>query len=215
MAAGLVRFVEAGYISTVASDPESLRPEPRREPSFQMSTRQLGMNVFLLSLGVLFVASIAAYLLTRFNHPAWRETAASLPLTLLASGAFLLGTSLSFEQGLRAIRRNDQQRLRLGLVLAGVFSAAFLVGQCLNWVSMLRLNSTDDTRLLSLFVFYMLTALHALHVVGGFIPLAITLHRAYQREYSSSRLEGVKLCAQYWHFLGLVWVVLMAVMFAT
>ena len=173
------------------------------------------MNFFLLSLAILFLASIAAYLITRFNHPNWEETVADLPLSLLASGVFLLGLSGSMEHALRSIRRNQQQGLRTGLILAGAFSVAFVVGQSINWITMLRMNSTEDARLLSLFVFYMLTALHALHVIGGFIPLALTLQRAFQRDYSSSRYEGVKLCAQYWHFLGVVWVVLMGVMFVT
>ncbi len=173
------------------------------------------MNFFLLSLAVLFLASIAAYLVTRYNHPAWEDTVASLPPSLLASGIFLAGTSISLQRALGAIRDNRQQALRLGLVLGGVFAGAFLIGQSINWATMMRINGTDDSRLLSLFVFYMLTALHALHVVGGFVPLAITLYRAHQREYSSSRHEGVKLCVQYWHFLGGVWIVLMGVMFAT
>lgn len=177
--------------------------------------RQLGMLVFLASLTVLFVASIVAYLITRYNHPYWAEVQATLPKGLLAAGGFLVGTSASLEFAVRAIRRNHQSGLRHGLVLAGCFALAFLAAQSLNWAALMSLNAGDDTRLLSLFVFYMLTALHALHVVGGFVPLVHVWHRAGQREYSSSRWEGVKLCAQYWHFLGGVWVVLMATLFAT
>lgn len=171
--------------------------------------------MFLASLGVLFTASIAAYLLTRYNHSDWALMEATLPRGMLASGIFLVGISGSLEQALRSIRKNAQHGLKQYLWLAGAFALAFIVGQSLNWLSMMSLNAGDDTRLLSLFVFYMLTALHALHVLAGFVPLALVLHHARQREYSSSRHEGVKLCAQYWHFLGIVWVALMAVMFLT
>jgi len=60
------------------------------------------------------------------------------------------------------------------------------------------------------FTFYMLTGLHAAHVVGGFIPLGITIGNARRRRYTSSHYEGVWLCRQYWDFLGVVWVVLLA-----
>lgn len=202
--------------SQVSQDPRSLHSDPpRREPSFDMSTRQLGMNMFLASLAVLFVGSIVAYLLTRYNHSNWAEVEATLPNGMLASGIFLVGVSSSLELALRSIRKNSQHGLKLYLSLAGVFAAAFLVGQSLNWLSMMNINAGHDARLLSLFVFYMLTALHALHVLAGFVPLGLVIHRARQREYSSSRHEGVKLCVQYWHFLGVVWLVLMGVMFAT
>ena len=59
------------------------------------------------------------------------------------------------------------------------------------------------------FTFYWLTALHAAHVVGGFVPLGIVIARARRRQYSSSRYEGVRLCKQYWDYLGVVWIVLL------
>lgn len=198
----------------MSSDPSGFRPElVRRQPSFRISTRQLGMLLFLVSLAVLFLASVVAYLITRSQHPNWTAVEAVLPGGLLAAGVFLVGTSAGVEYAIRGVRKNRQTQLRHGLVLAGVFALGFLVTQGINWRTMLTLNASDQTRLLSLFVFYMLTALHALHVIGGFVPLWLVWRRAVQREYSSSRWEGVKLCAQYWHFLGVVWVILMAVMY--
>jgi cytochrome c oxidase subunit 3 len=63
------------------------------------------------------------------------------------------------------------------------------------------------------FTFYLLTGLHAAHVLGGFVPLGIVLHRAGEREYSSSRYDGVRFCVWYWHYLGVIWLVLLTVMF--
>ncbi len=59
----------------------------------------------------------------------------------------------------------------------------------------------------------MLTGLHALHVIGGFVPLLVVLGKAKRREYSSSNHEGVKLCAQYWDYLGVIWTILLSVLF--
>jgi cytochrome c oxidase subunit 3 len=58
------------------------------------------------------------------------------------------------------------------------------------------------------YTFYMLTGLHAAHVVGGLVPLTLVMSRARRREYSSSSHEGVQLCVHYWHYLGVVWLVL-------
>ena len=63
------------------------------------------------------------------------------------------------------------------------------------------------------FTFYLLTGLHWLHVVGGFAPLGVVLYRVNQREYSSSRMEGIKFCVQYWHYLGAIWLVLLTTLY--
>ncbi len=198
------------------TDPTAFRERSlQREPSFRMSTRQLGMWLFLACLAVLFLASIVAYLITRYNHPQWSQAQATLPGGLLAAGGFLAGTSIFFELALRGIKANNQARLRTSLMLAGLFGLAFLVAQSLNWASVMSLNAGVENRLISLFIFYMLTTVHALHVIGGFVPLGIVWYRAGNREYSSSRWEGVALCAQYWHFLGIIWVLLMVTMYGT
>jgi len=59
----------------------------------------------------------------------------------------------------------------------------------------------------------MLTGLHAVHVIGGFVPLLVVQAKARRREYSSSNHEGVKLCAQYWDYLGVIWLILIAVLY--
>ncbi|HEX2732398.1 MAG TPA: cytochrome c oxidase subunit 3 [Polyangiaceae bacterium] len=195
------------------SDPSSLRPEfPNRERSFSASSRQIAMIMFLASLAVLFVTSIIAYLVTRSNHPDWSRETVQLPWGLLGAGVFLVGTSVFIEMGLRAIRRNDQARLMRALWWTGASAFAFLVAQGFNWRSVVAHNVAEESRLLSLFIFYMLTGVHALHILAGFIPLGIVIHNCREREYSSSRHEGVALCAQYWHFLGVIWVLLMITM---
>jgi cytochrome c oxidase subunit 3 len=194
-------------------DPPSLRPEhPQREPSFSATSRQLGMWILLVSLGVLFVASIVAYLITRSRNPEWSNIVVTLPWGLAVAGVFLVATSSSIELARAAIGKNQQQRLQAWLWATGLCAAGFLLAQAINWRSVLLQNPNPESRALSLFIFYMLTGLHALHVLGGFVPLGIVLFRARQREYSSSRHEGIRLCAQYWHFLGVMWLLLMATM---
>lgn len=192
------------------ANPTQFRSEhPRRQPSFRMSTPQLGMLLFLASLGVLFVATVAAYWITRLNHVHWHRVEVGLPWGLPLSTACIALVSLSFEWALRSVAHNRQVELQRGLWLAFAGAAAFLLVQVFNWRDVFQLNIEARSRALSMFTFYVLTGLHALHVLGGFVPLGLVLYRAKQREYSSSRYEGIKLCAQYWHFLGAVWLVLL------
>jgi cytochrome c oxidase subunit 3 len=57
-----------------------------------------------------------------------------------------------------------------------------------------------------------LTVLHALHVLGGVIPLIVCTVRAGQGLYSADEHQGVYSLVRYWHFLGVVWVILFAVL---
>lgn len=189
----------------MSRDPHAFRSEPPREPSFRISTAQLGMILLLGSLGVLFTASVVAYLLTRNNNPNWKHVRFGWPWGLLIATLSLAAISASLESALRAIRRNQQRHLLRGLYAASVFAVLFLLLQVFNWAEIKQLNPEGTAHVLALFSFYLLTGLHAAHVLGGFVPFGLVIYRTTQREYSSSRHEGVKLLTQYWHFLGLVW----------
>jgi cytochrome c oxidase subunit 3 len=181
----------------------------RRQPSLRMSPPQLGLLLFLISLSMLFAASLVAYVITRHASPDWRAGMPGLPLGLLGSTALIIGLSGSMHWALSAIRKNRAQTLKRALWLALLFAIAFLLGQTMNWRTMAAAELTAKAKTLYPFTFFLLTGLHALHVLGGFVPHAVVLSRAARQQYSSSRYEGVKLCAQYWDFLGLVWLVLL------
>ena len=193
-------------------DPSIFTRDPERahnQPSFRVSTAQVGIVVFFVSLGVLFVASLVAYVITRTGNPEWRAGMPGLPLGLLASTGLIAGLSGAMHWGLASIRKNRNQTLTRALWLALVFAIAFLAGQALNWSTMAAGSQAATRPTLYPFTFYLLTGLHALHVIGGFVPHLLVLSRAKKNEYSSSRHQGVMFATQYWDFLGVVWLVLL------
>lgn len=187
----------------------SERPH-RYEPSFTLSSRQLGMILFLVALAVLFAGSMVAYWVTRLRSPLWRGAEIpGLPSGLWVSSGLIALTSLCVWGAERAARENRGATLVFRLRLTLALAVAFLGMQALNWRTLLLASVGLSDPTLYTFTFYMLTGLHAAHVLGGLVPLGVTLFHAERQEYSSSRYEGVKLCAQYWHFLGVVWFVLL------
>lgn len=186
------------------------RPSQAHQPSFRMSNRQLGMVVFLASLTVLFVGSIVAYAITRHTQSLWRTTELpGLPPGLLASTLLLVGVSVAQRRALRFVRANRFGSMKTALWISGALATAFLVGQTFNWIEMIQAELAASVQTLYVFTFVMLTGLHALHVIGGLVPLGFVIHNANRREYSSSRHEGLRLCVQYWDFLLVVWLVLL------
>jgi cytochrome c oxidase subunit 3 len=175
----------------------------------RVSTRQLGLWVLFLSLSVLFAASLVAYLVTRFNNVVWRTPGMpELPPGLFASTAMLIGLSAAMWRAQHDVQANKTDSLIRDLWIALAFGLAFLFGQGLNWAVMAKALRDGEPTMYP-FTFYMLTGLHAAHVVGGFLPLGIVVTRAHRRRYSSSEHEGLRLCRQYWDYLFVVWLVLL------
>ena len=179
-----------------------------------VSPKQLGMIVLFGTLSMLFGASVVGYLITRSQNDVWKTASMpGLPLGLVASTILLAALSVAMHVALRAVRQNRFDSLQRALTVALLLGVAFVIGQAENWRSMYAAAIATDARTLYAFTFYMLTGLHALHVTGGFVPLFIVLGKSKRREYSSSNHEGVKLCAQYWDYLGVVWLILVGVLY--
>lgn len=174
----------------------------------------MGLIVLLLSLSVLFAATLLVYIFTREENSVWRtDQVPGLPLGLFASTTMILCVSGSLHRAMKAIRQNKLEKLEHSLYLTLLFAVGFLCGQTFNWWHMSGVQLRPNGETLYIMTFFLLTGLHAAHVLGGFVPLSIVTVRARRREYSSSRLEGVKLLAQYWHFLAIVWLVMLTTMF--
>jgi cytochrome c oxidase subunit III len=183
-------------------------------PSSGISPKQLAMLVLFGTLSMLFGASVVGYLITRAQNDVWKTASMpNLPIGLVASSVLLAALSITMHRALSAVRQNLFDATHRRLLIALLLGVAFVFGQAQNWHAMYAATTASDARTLYGFTFYMLTGLHALHVVGGFVPLGIVLGKAKRREYSSSNHEGVKLVTQYWDYLGVVWVVLLSVLY--
>jgi cytochrome c oxidase subunit 3 len=183
-----------------------------RSAPVPLRTGLLGMKLLILALSMLFAASIFGYLVIRTRAAAWPPPGVPrLPGTLWISTLIIVISSFTMQSALRAARTDRQRALRNGMVLTTLLGVAFLVSQTVNWFALVAANLTAKTNLYG-FTFYMLTGLHAAHVVGGVIPLAIVTARAFQGRYSPGGHAGVAYAAVYWHFLAAVWLVLFAVL---
>jgi len=177
----------------------------------QVSMRQLGMLVLYASMSVLFTATIIGFWFTRLTSDHYRAPGLpDLPRGLLLSTLLIALTSGCIWQAQIAVRRNLLEALKRWLLAAGLLGFLFLLTQSANWFAM---RPPSDANSLYLATFFILTGVHALHVIGGFVPLGFVIHHALRRDYSSSSHEGLTLCAQYWHYLGAVWVVLVSMLY--
>jgi heme/copper-type cytochrome/quinol oxidase subunit 3 len=174
----------------------------------------LGMTIFLVSLSILFVGSMVAFLVIRLNASQWPPAGAPpIPRLLWVSTLLLLGCSGTIHAALVAIRRGDQRKLMRWLSATCGLALAFLGCQSAAWLSFFD-APTFQTHLYG-FTFYVLTGLHALHVLGGVVALAAVMFLTLRGSYSWAHYPGVRNAALYWHFLDGVWLVLFGFLILT
>ena len=172
----------------------------------------LGMWIFLATLAVLFAAAVVGYLVVRLKATQWPPPGMPrLPAGLGLATVILISASVTVHLAHRAMRADElaASGRRLAATLALV--SAFLMVQLWNWWALIRLHATAASNLYA-FTFFMLTGLHAAHVVGGIVLLAVVWARARRLRYGSGHHAGVTYAAMYVHFLDAVWLVLYGVM---
>ena len=188
-------------------------PRPRRESELPEGIGIIGMRIFLGSLAVLFVASILGYLLTRSHAETWPPPGVpALPSGLWFSTVVILSCSLTVHLALRAVRMGERSSCSWWLSATLALGLLFLAAQAVNWFGLVAAQFSPKTNLYA-FLFYLLTGLHAAHVVGGLVPLGIVTGKSLAGRYGSGWHPGVTYMAMYWHFLDAVWIVLFLVLY--
>lgn len=200
----------------VPSDPHGPGDDarPRGPTPTPPDASTFGVYIFLITLAMLFGASMVGYAITRIrSESAWDGyQVEGLRGGLVLSTALVLGVSGALHLALRALRKGGAATRFL--LLADALALAFLVSQIHNWRELIAFHGGVMVKKdLSLFLFYALTALHALHVVGGYVPLAMATARSSLGRYSATSHRGLLNCAIYWHFLDAVWIVMAIALF--
>ncbi len=197
----------------MASEPAPVAPVSLADAAGErMSLGRMGLRLLLVSLGVLFAASMVGHLAIRLRAAQWPPPGwPGLPAWLWLSSALIAISGISLQLALVSARRGAQRRLRWNLAATLALGFAFLASQAWSWHVMVRAGAVPKQSLFA-FTFYTLTALHGLHVIGGLIPLGIITVRALHGRYSPHHHDGVDLVTTYWHFLAVVWFVLFGVL---
>lgn len=203
--------------------------------------RGIGLGLFLLVVTMIFALATMAYLM-RMGHGVpegsqgndWR-TLREPPLLWINTG-ILVASSVAFLIADIAARHGDAPAMRRGMIAGGLLGFAFLAGQFILWR---KLSDWGYVLLFSaglckvgdplftfpfpqtilgnpaLAFFYLISALHGLHILGGLVAWGLTARHVFAGEPPAAVARSVQLCARYWHFLLLVWALMMGLFVST
>jgi cytochrome c oxidase subunit 3 len=184
---------------------------PAAHQSSRLDAKVLGMLLFIASEAMLFGSFFAAYFFVRVVNPSAPETWPPEPyefpvFVASVNTAILVTSSFTVHWATQAIKRNDRNGLRAGLVLTILLGLAFLLTQMVEYAHV-GFNTSDGA---FASVFFGLTGLHGAHVFVGLTLLTIAAVRAFRGHYSPEHHHGVEIPAIYWHFVDVMWIVVWA-----
>jgi cytochrome c oxidase subunit III len=172
------------------------------------SSAQIGLGVFLAVVGSLFALLITAYLL-RSEMMDWRDM--PLPWIVWPNTLALLGASLALEWALAGANRGDMSSAQAGVLTASAGAVLFLAGQFAAWRMLADSGYFVNSGPAGSF-FYLMTAAHGLHIIGGMIALARTFERIRNNDRPERIRQSIELSAIYWLFMLFVWAALLLIL---
>jgi cytochrome c oxidase subunit 3 len=172
--------------------------ENRDSYAYKTATNRLGLWLFILSDAFVFAGLMVSrfYLLgnTRPHLEQW--------LGLVVT-AILLLSSFFMNRAETAIAHGDQKTFQTGILITLVLGLIFLVGVIgVEW-QLAPFGPADGVQGA---VFYMMTGMHAFHVLSGVIFLLIVYRNGRKGLYTAEKHWAVEASAIYWHFVDVVWI---------
>jgi len=170
--------------------------------SFPLSRAYVGTWVLLAAVTMLFAGLSSAYIVLH-GLPQWQNI--TVPRIVWANTLVLFASSVALEFARQAVRRSQSSLLRQWMVVSGILGIAFLAGQIVAWRQLVAAGVYLSTTIHSSF-FYVLTGVHALHLLGGLAGIGVVLQKAFANKLTAENHESLKVAALYWHFMDVVWI---------
>jgi cytochrome c oxidase subunit 3 len=178
------------------------------------ATARVGMLLFLGSWAMMFAGLFFALGVVRWRSPTWPPAEVGpLPIGWAAANTVLLvSSSVALELALQAVRRARLRWMATALRAGFVLGLMFLASQVVLFGRMASLGVRWDAGAFGGAVFG-LCGFHALHAGVGLVGVGLLLVVASRGGIQPARHLRLQLWTQYWHFVGLVWLVLFPAVF--
>lgn len=177
---------------------------------FSPAKSRILTTFLLIAVLMTFGGLIAAYVVIETNKvQEWKPF--DLPVTLWISTLLLLLSSVTYFISERATISNNQSKAKTWLLITTSLGGIFLASQILSWLVLTQRGLYMRGNPYVGF-FYILTAVHAVHVIGGIVALSTILLKSWiparNANELAKRISFAQVVGWYWHFMGALWIVL-------
>ena len=187
-----------------------LSPRQAMNAAIKADRRKVAKNLLwlgIVGMVMLFGGFTSAYVV-RHEKGEWLQF--PIPAIFYFSTATILLSSLTLTWAQNAIKNNNPDRLKIGVLVTFAVALLFVYLQFAGWKQLIfsHIYLTGPGSSASGQFFYILTFMHLLHLIGGVIALIVVSIKALRVRYSAADYLGVQLASIYWHFLTVLWVYL-------
>lgn len=181
---------------------------------FPAARYRVGVWVGIASIVMLFTALASAYIVRSATSNDW--TPLRMPKVLWVSTAAILISSVTIELSGRALKGARDSSYGTWLMATAALGLIFVASQLFAWRQLARQGVYVATHPHSSF-FYLFTAAHGLHVLGGIAALTYLLLRTRTKrdtvEGELRRVGAAGAATVYWHFMDGLWICLFLLLF--
>jgi cytochrome c oxidase subunit 3 len=193
----------------------------------EFDSAKQGMWLFLLQEVLFFSGLFVAYFIFRGMYlEAWIEghTQLSIPLGALNTVILIL-SSLTMALAVSAAQQGENRKAAWYLIGTFMLAAGFCVVKSIEYSSkfshgifpagMMEAQFNHPKTPLFFSIYFMMTGIHAIHVIGGMVVILWLIRRCFRNEFGANYYTPVEMVGLYWHFVDLVWIYLFPMLYLT
>jgi cytochrome c oxidase subunit III len=180
---------------------------------------KFGMWLFIFTELLLFGGLFIVYAVYRYRNPVAFQLAGEELDVLIGTvnTIILLISSMTMAMSITAIQKNDRQKAKMFLGVTIFLALVFMVNKYFEWGDKISYGFFPDTATLHelgqgtiLFfgLYFVMTGLHALHIIIGVVLLAYILFKVQNKVIHSGNYYLLENGGLYWHLVDLIWIFL-------
>jgi cytochrome c oxidase subunit 3 len=201
----LVAIVKAGLVMYYYMHIYKLNQDDHGEGhdsyAYKTGTFRVGLWLFLLSDAFVF----GGLLISRFNLLGLTRPHLNQTLGLAVTSVLLI-SSFFMNRAETSIAHGDQKAFMTGTLITMVLGLLFVVGVVgLEW-QLAKIEDVIANKDVAGAIFYMMTGMHAFHVLTGVLLLFTVWNKGRKGLYTAEKHWGVEAATVYWHFVDVVWI---------
>ena len=182
-------------------------------PDTGLTNGKLGIWLFLASEVMLFGALFSTYIILRTGAPEWPHGELNVWLGM-ANTFILIGSSVTMVMAWASLKLNDWTWHRRYLIATFLLAAFFLVNKYFEYADHFGRGELPSHSTF-LAIYYTLTGLHGIHILGGMIVMAYFIGpgAGLAKKNPDQFANRIEYTGLYWHFVDLVWIFLFPVLY--
>lgn len=172
-------------------------------PNKKIHPKKFALWVAIGSIIMMFGGFTSGYIV-RMSQGNWLEY--TMPWEFYVSTAVILLSSLTMHLSVKTFKNRDIRKHRRLVTITLLLGIAFTVLQITGFYNLFA--QLDWQNNVSFQFIVVITAIHALHVIGGIVALAILYARTFSKRVKTFSPVGIEMAATYWHFVDILWIYL-------